>query len=128
MKRLLVMLVLAVVLVSCGGGKGDGYRFDGKWTMQSEVVKSVGPWHNLSGKWIIDQKGNEIVVRWEDETLRGTCDGKSGNFSVLATLTTGILLEVNGQAIDKDTMKGKMHGVNGSNFVDLVWTARRTSR
>lgn len=137
--RLLAVVAVVGLAVSCGGGGDDDddqYNFSGRWAGTFVVTVSNVPGIpvGFSGPdgLIITQSGNTVSVKYlsmpDELVMNGTCAPTAKTFSAAGTDTDGISHNVSGAAIDEDSMSGTFAMQKGGVAAQGTWTVDLLSR
>jgi hypothetical protein len=133
---ILLFLLTAFVVTSCGGGNGDSrYNFAGNWSYDGVVNSSNTPGipvgQMIVDQLIINQAGDEITVDilslrnagWP--SLRGTAD--TNTFTVQNTFQ-GVTNQHSGTGITPESISGTFSMTVPGFFVSGTWTGDLISR
>ena len=138
--RLLAVVAIVCLGVSCGGDDDKSYDFEGRWSWHGIVTESNVPANPIGEEYfdtlIISQDDSNVTVTFQSMgsnlVMVGTCDTKARTFSASGVGTGpyfGTSAAVSGAGIDGDSMSGIFRlNFPGGRFTSGTWSADLGSR
>jgi hypothetical protein len=118
MKRLMMVLAIAVLAAACSSGGDSSFNFNGRWLITStwKQMRCVWTWDATEEVDVVQPEGTSTITV---DGHPGSANPKTGTFGVTYVSSEGVTVAVNGQMTSDETMTGTSHSTYGPCYLDM---------